>query len=107
MTHYKFTNGTKFNVDGNDFTLVDLREVETMFQSDVSYYGNKRTIMITADGMGDRQDFTNAVEVANGDICWLDGALFHIVVVDPKASNGVKFITDETFKAVKGVQDGK
>lgn len=100
-TVYNITDGTKFKIEGQDFTVTDLREFKTMWQGDTSYYGSKRCAMITADGKGDRQNFDDAIELENGDMLWIDGAKYHLILVDSGASNGVKFITDETYKAVQ------
>ena len=102
MAHLpNLTNGTKLNIEGHDYTVTDLREVATMYQDDNSYYGSKRSVMLTADGQGDRQDFSDAIEANNGDTAYIDGKLYHLIVLNLRASNGIMFVTDTTMNAIK------
>jgi len=98
------TNGTKINIQGEDFTVVDLREKNTMFQDDVSYYGRKRTLVLTGDGQGDRQDFSKAIKVNNGEEFWIDGVLYILVVKNVKACDGIMFITKKTYNDIVKMQ---
>lgn len=95
------TNGTKLNVDGYDFKIVDLRDHPNHYQDDGSYYGSKRATMITADGLGDREDYSEAIKCTDGDKFWIDGKLYYLIVKNLHACEGVAFITSETFNAVK------
>ena len=100
MTHYNVTDGTKFRIEGQDFKVVDTREYKTMFQSDVSYFGMKRAALITSDGLGDRENYSEAIVLNHGDIVWIDGEKFYVVLLNSKCSDGVKFITAQTYEAI-------
>lgn len=101
------TNGTKITVEGHEFTIKDLRESANAWQGDEAYYGSKRSVMITGDGQGDRQDFSDATPMVNGEQLWIDGASFILVVTDLKASNGIIFITRSTFDAIQSIGGSK
>ena len=97
------TNGQKLRVEGAEFELVDLRENSGHFQDDTSYYGRKRTAMITADRKGDgkHEEYINAIECENGDHFWIDGKKFYLVVHSLRASDGLAFITEQTYQSMK------
>ena len=97
------TDNTKFKIQGRDYTCKDLREFETMYQGDEAYYGSKRAILLTADGQGDRQSWDNAIELQNGELVYIDGAPMYVVVTEIDACNGVKFITKETYDAIRRI----
>lgn len=101
------THGSKLKVEGVEFEVQDLRDLPTMAQDDGSYYASKRSIMVTADGQGDREDYSEAIQCKNGDTFWVDGALYHLVVLDLQASDGISFITDATYKAVARAIESK
>lgn len=98
MTH---TNGTKFTIKGQEFTCIDLRDHPNKYQDDVSYYGSKRATMLTSDGRTDIRDWDNAVELNDGDFVWIDGKNYAVIEKDVGCSDGVGFVTSETFKYVK------
>lgn len=97
MTHYKFTDGTKFRAVGREFTLVDLREHKTQYQDNDAYYGRIRNIMLTKDGKSDIHEWDDAPEVKLGDEIWIDGAKY-VVILTAKASDGVQLIRSSTFE---------
>jgi hypothetical protein len=110
MTHYNITNNTKFNVRGitdrdsyqtHEFTVKDLREFPTQWQGDTSYYGSKRTVILNKEGKSDLHEWDDAILINDGDKLWIDGACYIAIIKDPRASDGVAFITEETFKYIQ------
>jgi len=107
-----FTDGSKIRVQGKEFTIVDLRAYKTMFKDDGSFYGSSRNMCLQAEyseaDLLEKKDWANATVLQNGETIWIDGELFHTVVTDINASNGIMFLTDATYKfTLKMMEDVK
>ena len=99
------TNGTKIKVEGEFFTVTDLRETKNTHQNDCSYFGSSRDYMLKAvyseADNKESDEWDNAIELKNGSIVYIDGCRYHLVVKDIKACDGIMFITDESMKYIK------
>ncbi len=101
------TNNTKFNVQGVNFTCVDLRDNKEHPSSDTTYYGYKEPVIITNDDNPyDASEWD--LELNAGDLVWIDGCGFYVVVVGLNFCNGIKFITAETYKSIaRNIEDNR
>jgi len=105
MAKGTFTDGTKIKVDGEFFTIKDLRPTKNTYQDDCCYFGSSRDYMLKAQysesDVKEQEEWDKAIELNNGDTLWIDGCKYHLVVKDVKASDGIMFITDESMKYIK------
>lgn len=103
-----FTNNSKIIVQGNNFVIRDLREFDTMYQDDGSYFGSKKTVYLQAvydkKDAQERKEWDEAPVLKNGDNIWIDGKLFVLVVKNLNACDGIAFITKETYDYVLNTQ---
>ena len=85
------------------FKVMDVREGHRGHINSCSVYGLKEAAMITGDGDNCFKEWENAPVLKTGDKVYFNGFPLVTVVINPNASDGVRFVEPNLYEAIRAI----